>query len=271
MPLQDTTTIASSSISSSVRIPSLLRHASSNDNNSESEKMDTFSSVSNKLQQYVDDRKKDKKEEEDIIRMFLLYTRLTNLVLNRTFVKTSTIHDRGLFAKFDCRKGDVLTCYPGDALIIIPDEEEEEWTILWGNHVDTATQKKLNVKEDLLGYIVHAKNDVGILGLPSLDEDSSYLGHFANDGAVNIPYDEMDLASYMIESEEKANAMHKDIYNECHMVTVATRDIKAGEEIFVTYGPDYWSEQPQFNNDDDDDNYRSSPSLSSSSNGRGFG
>ena len=36
--------------------------------------------------------------------------------------------------------------------------------------------------------------------------------------------------------------MHQplDSANELHMVTVAVRDITKGEEILVTYGPDYW-------------------------------
>ena len=100
-------------------------------------------------------------------------------------------------------------------------------------------------------------------------KDPSYLGHFANDGAANPPRRESELAAYTIESANKANAMHKSCEG-CHMVTVATRDIKAGEEIFVTYGPEYWSEQSTFagprmlsnggenygvdENDDDDEN-----------------
>ena len=41
------------------------------------------------------------------------------------------------------------------------------------------------------------------------------------------------------------------------MVTVATRDIQKGEEIFVVYGPGYWmdaNEIKDYDDDDDDDN-----------------
>ena len=79
-----------------------------------------------------------------------------------------------------------------------------------------------------------------------------------------MPVAEVDLASYVIESNDLANAMHNDIGDGSHMVTVATRDIRKGEEIFVTYGPEYWMGQPSFGT-------RARTSTSSLSAGRGFG
>mmetsp|Transcript_15009 Transcript_15009/g.22904 ORF Transcript_15009/g.22904 Transcript_15009/m.22904 type:complete len:269 (+) Transcript_15009:66-872(+) len=213
---------------------------------------ETLASLSQRLKEYCS----EKEEDVTTARMSLLYTRLPNLALTRTFVGPSNISGRGLFAQCDCRKGDLLTCYPGDALIISPDGEED-WVILWGDHV------KDNYEiDELLGYIIHAKDDFGVLGLPSLDQDPAYFGHFANDGA-SMPLTEASLGLYVIESNEKANAMHESL-DDCHMVTIATRDITAGEEIFVTYGPDYWEGQPQFVGIDHYDSAHSST-------GKGFG
>jgi len=72
--------------------------------------------------------------------------------------------------------------------------------------------------------------------------DPSYLGHFANDGIQIPPTCETELAPYVIQSSNTANAVHQPCEG-CHMVTIATRDIHAGEEIFVSYGPEYWIEQ----------------------------
>jgi hypothetical protein len=36
-----------------------------------------------------------------------------------------------------------------------------------------------------------------------------------------------------------------DELDECMHVITATRDIKAGEELFMYYGDDYWSHRPQ--------------------------
>lgn len=54
---------------------------------------------------------------------------------------------------------------------------------------------------------------------------------------------EGNIIAYVFKSIEVSNAMHKTIGEDgLHVATVATRDIEAGEEILVTYGPDYWIE-----------------------------
>jgi hypothetical protein len=198
-------------------------------------------------------------ENPETARLSLLYSRLSNIQLDRTQIDNSAVAGRGLYARCDCQKGDLLTCYPGDALVIIPDDED--WTVLWGDHVAEPGEDI----DSLLGYIVHVNDDIGILALPSLDQDPAYLGHFANDGVITIPTTENDLPAYVVESEQKANAMHNDIDGGSHMATIATRDIAKGEEIFVSYGTEYWMEQPSFRYTDDDG------VDDQSSSGRGFG
>jgi len=200
--------------------------------------------------------------EEELVRLDILHTRLKGIPLNRTFVGPSPVAGRGLFAACDCLEGDLLTCFPGDAMVLLPDDDDEddeddededtgteqEWTVLWGDHVQTTKDGDRDyVTEDwFLGNLIHAHGEnVGIVGVPSLDRDPAYLGHFANDGAPTelIPTCEADCDTYVLASNLAANAINEDIAKESHMVTVATRDIKKGEEIFVTYGPDYWLEQ----------------------------
>jgi hypothetical protein len=94
---------------------------------------------------------------------------------------------------------------------------------------------------------------------------ASYLGHFANDGIISPPLCESELAMYVIESNDISNAMHQECQG-CHMVTISTKSIKAGDEIFVTYGPEYWSEQPSFG-----DTKILPSSSSSAGGGKGFG
>jgi hypothetical protein len=78
-------------------------------------------------------------------------------------------------------------------------------------------------------------------GIPGLDWNPTYAGHLCNDGARLIEGGEASVASYVLSSNAKHNAMHTDIEG-LHIATVATRPIKAGDEILVTYGPDYWLE-----------------------------
>ena len=109
------------------------------------------------------------------------------------------------------------------------------------------------------------------MGHPELEINSAYAGHYANDGAGHLALEkpnsqnniiaslelgldtegmnddddgeigvEENIAAYVLTSIEIANAMHRSVDEEgSHIVTVATRDIQAGDEIFVTYGPDY--------------------------------
>jgi hypothetical protein len=184
-------------------------------------------------------------EDTSAARLSLFNTRLTNIKLDRTTVMPSTVvaGQRGLFASCDCSQGDLLTCYPGDLLILIPDEGD--YTILTGAHVEDKKfeDKEYDISDELMGYLLHATDDYGVLGLPWLDDDPAYLGHFANDGAVN-PTKAKDVDTYVSESLAKANVRHDMI--SCHMVTVATRDIAKGEEILVSYGPDYWMDHSDF-------------------------
>ena len=88
----------------------------------------------------------------------LLASRLS-LDLNRSRIDDSTLPNagRGLFANQDIAKGEIITCYPGDALLCEYEdsgddgqsdesyfyeeqdlfEDDESEVILWGNHVDT--------------------------------------------------------------------------------------------------------------------------------------
>lgn len=171
----------------------------------------------------------------------LLNTRLRDLDINRTIVGPSTVPNagNGLYAACDCPKGTILTCYPGDALVIFSESGDND-QISWGKHVKQS--KQLSVDSQ---YMLQAvSDDWGIAALPGNAKDTTYLGHYANDGA-KYPTCEADLSRYVLESDSRANAMHQPI-KDCHMVTIATKDIEKGQEIFVTYGPEYWMEQPMF-------------------------
>ena len=158
--------------------------------------------------------------------------------IRRTHVQPSTIPGAGLglFASEDCPAGTLLTCYPGDALVDL-----EKDGITWGSHAKTNATFELRQEYMLRAVVDHW----GIVAVPELEEDPSYRGHFANDGADRLPTSEADLATYVIDSSNKANAEHQPCQG-CHMVTLATREIHKGEEVFVTYGPDYWREQESF-------------------------
>ena len=212
----------------------------------------------------------------DRVQEMLLSTRLSSLmaILNNTRVDTSTLPNagRGLFATRAIRANEVITCYPGDALLISKplmggdfdfegqdEENDDDWveeTVIWGSHVDPSNRWDEDAVFDgneeqnpLTHYACAISDTFTVMGLPALDDDAAYLGHFANDGAGHIALGQGDptrgveesISSYVIESVEISNAMHKEV-DGLHMATIATRDIAVDEEILVTYGPEYWLE-----------------------------
>ncbi len=228
---------------------------------------------------------------EDLVKETLLSTRLPDLQLNRTRIGPSTIEGagRGLFATEDIAKGELITCYPGDALLCeyseleIDEEEGEEdfdeedidfkdeeyydeeadyveEVVLWGDHIDANDRIEEDevfdgiVEEDvppLTSYAASVDDVYSVMGMPVLDNDPAYFGHFANDGAGHIAIQtgvddaarigiEEIISSYVSESVELSNAIHKPLADGLHLGTFASKNIKQGEEVMVTYGPDYW-------------------------------
>ena len=226
--------------------------------------------------------------EEQLVKETLLSTRLSSLELNRTSVGPSTIEGAGLglFATEDIAKGDLITCYPGDALLVEYGEleidedeynddhnfdvedldfEDEEYyndegdyveeAVLWGSHVNTTYRMDEDTVFDgsvdneippLTSYAASVDDVYSVMGHPSLDDNPAYFGHFANDGAGHIALQskvgdcggiEETISSYVSESLQLSNARHVPISGGLHLGTVATKDIKNGEEVLVTYGP----------------------------------
>jgi hypothetical protein len=158
------------------------------------------------------------------------------------------------------------------------DEEGTETICLWGAHVLPSHRwdedKVFDGTEStppLTSYAVSVDDLYSIMGHPQLDDNPAYFGHFANDGAGEFAFEgpksqnnkmaalelgldtgedeedeelgiEGNIAAYVLRSLEVSNAMHRSLVDGLHVVTVATKDIMAGEEIYVTYGPDYWVE-----------------------------
>ncbi|KAL7526034.1 hypothetical protein ACHAXR_001282, partial [Thalassiosira sp. AJA248-18] len=159
---------------------------------------------------------RDNLTPEQMVREALLSSRLPMPFLNRTKIGPSTIDGagRGLFATENISEGDVITCYPGDALLCeLPslddgiddesedfdeesedfDEEEEDCIdeiVLWGTHVpekhrwdEDAVFDGTESTPSLTSYALSADHQYSVMGHPALDDNPAYYGHFANDGA----------------------------------------------------------------------------------------
>jgi hypothetical protein len=165
----------------------------------------------------------------------LMGTRLPSLQLSRTRIGTSQVDGsgRGLFATDDCQEGDLLTCYPGDILLHAKGFRPRP--------SEMGIQNDEMLRDYLGRYCIGVTDEYSIMGLPHLDQDVAYAGQFINDGVATPPATEAQLEGYVVESQTKVNAQFLPL-EDLHMVTLATRDIQKGEEIFVYYGPVYWIE-----------------------------
>jgi hypothetical protein len=224
---------------------------------------------------------------DQMIKEVLLSSRFHMPFLHQTKVGPSTIKGagRGLFAMVDINEGEIITCYPGDALLYemispsssldendddeVDDEEDDEEEsddddddddddemVLWGTHVsdsdrwdDDTVFDGSETNPPLIDYVVSVDDQYSVMGHPALDDNPAYYGHYANDGAGHIALESSDnnigveenVAAYVRKSLEVTNAIHNSFeFRGFHVATVATRDIQAGDEILVTYGPDYW-------------------------------
>lgn len=146
---------------------------------------------------------------EQMVHEALLSTRLPLPFLNRTKLGPSTIDGagRGLFATEDISEGEIITCYPCDALLYeLPgnddynENEEDEGTesiVLWGAHVpkndrwdEDAVFDGTESTPSLIAYAVSIGDHYSVMGHPDLDDNPAYYGHFVNDGAGHLALEE---------------------------------------------------------------------------------
>lgn len=174
-------------------------------------------------------------------------TRFRNLALDRTEARPSSVHGTGLFATRAIATEELLTLYPGDALLAWGDEYGGKpgpdgcpLQALYGPHITDAEQASTEfflIQDSARDFEVVTGKRRSIVGDPARKEDPAYLGHLANDAACFSPGG--DVGTYKEESGRGANAAHFSLEG-CHFATVATRAIAKDEEILVSYGEGYW-------------------------------
>ena len=175
----------------------------------------------------------------------MLRTRLADLQLHRCHVQPSTIvhGGQGLFASKTIRKGDLITLYPGDALLLWSKTVGDftgNVTVLFGKHVALQDANTTRVcSDEARNYEIKIQPNASIVGDEVLKNDPSYLGHMINDGAICRETSMTARQEYKQKSLEKHNAAIVSI-KDCHYAVMATKDIEANDEIFVSYGEGYW-------------------------------
>lgn len=194
----------------------------------------------------------------------LLSTRLPNIRLHRCFVAPSTVvgAGNGLFASRDIANDELITMYPGDAVLIqspsttppapapaapspentkSPPDSPPVVGVMFGSHIQGQDRIPNQVTTpEARSYEMEINKYTSIVADPQIGfKDPAYLGHFANDGEALYEFDAASREIYSKASVERHNAAHF-VMEGAHMVTVATKPVAKGEEIFVSYGEGYW-------------------------------
>lgn len=189
-------------------------------------------------------RETNEMAQEDVC-LNMLRTRLPKLRLNRCHVDQSTIPQagQGLFASRNLAEGELITLYPGDALLIWSKEVGDfncEVGVMFGNHVEAKDRDPSRVSTDeARSYELKIRTSHSIVADPLLVDDAAYLGHMCNDGSALMNRNNASRTEYSQETFDRHNAAFF-VMEGCHFTGIATKDIAKDEEIFVSYGEGYW-------------------------------
>ena len=170
--------------------------------------------------------------------MALMRGRLPNLLLSRCRAQNSTIPGagNGLFATRNIISGELITLYPGDAILFRAGEKEEVTGVLYGDK-----QQDLGLtSDDARAYETRLSSIHSIVADKDRISDAAYLAHIANDGAILTEGNDAARTVYSRVSAEAATSALQSILGGCHVGLFALRDIECGSEIFVSYGEGYW-------------------------------
>ena len=124
--------------------------------------------------------------EQQVLCRNMLATRIAELRVNRCRVGPSALHGNGLFATRDIGEGELITFYPGDALIIWKDgyrSETGDVGVIFGAHVPDVERDAIAVTQRN-DYEITVTRTLSVVGDPKRSSDPAYLGHFANDAST---------------------------------------------------------------------------------------
>ena len=167
--------------------------------------------------------------------------------VNSVECKPSRTHGKGVFATRNIRRGEVITFYPADVIMIKTMFEDRQAYRFKFNDRMCRKYNVINGESTLAGfdwidyYLLDYSNNIQFSGNPELCDDSTYLGHMCNDAAV-CPPEEKDGGARVYARVVMVRVNAEFIMDRENLIAavVAYKDINQGEEIFVPYGPEYW-------------------------------
>eukprot|EP00310_Coccolithus_braarudii_P009393 CAMPEP_0183373938 /NCGR_PEP_ID=MMETSP0164_2-20130417/112912_1 /TAXON_ID=221442 /ORGANISM="Coccolithus pelagicus ssp braarudi, Strain PLY182g" /LENGTH=279 /DNA_ID=CAMNT_0025550889 /DNA_START=84 /DNA_END=923 /DNA_ORIENTATION=- len=155
-------------------------------------------------------------------------------------VRPSPLHGDGVFALRDIVKGELITFFPADALLVWEggDRKLNDCFMLFGGHVPQEERDARAILDERVGgYELYVTGVFSAVGNPSLRDDPAYLGHLANDASTCLEPKRVD--DYRREVAAAANAVPVWVEG-CHLALQASKPIAEGEEVLYAYGEGWW-------------------------------
>ena len=186
-------------------------------------------------------RKTGEVEEGQVCRNMMV-TRVNDFAsrIDRCAVQPSNFHGDGLFATRSIAQGELISFFPGDALLIWEDGDRQhsDMMIFFGAHIPQSERDASDITgKRVQSYELYSSARISAVGDPSRRDDPTYLGHFANDARTCESPDEIE--AYRRESAEGANC-EPIVIEGCHFGLVALEPINEGDELLFSYGEGYW-------------------------------
>lgn len=166
-------------------------------------------------------------------------TLMNNMTFNKldvVEVRKSNVHGNGVFAKQNIKKNDILTFYPVDILKLRVEDNlyiasfSKRYLKIYGQEYENKFEHYQYCTPD---------NNI-IVGCPDFIDNNNYIGHIIND--ISKHNKTKNSIKEYENNSEKCNAI---LYNCCkynlYVPVLANRDIFKDEEIFVSYGVQYWN------------------------------
>ena len=174
----------------------------------------------------INTRNIDRFRGMDLAKYNILMKRI-NFNLNKIICKKSQIHGNGIFAKKYIKQGEIITMYPSDYL--------EYNTHKFINEL--AFNRGFYEMDASIDYAFSIDSKYIIYGEPLMNTDTNYMGHLINEAYKPLETDsKMD---YQINSDNLSNCYFY-IINGLHLVIIAKQNINIGDELLISYGPNYW-------------------------------
>jgi hypothetical protein len=138
-------------------------------------------------------------------------------------------HGRGVFADVDIPRRTVVTFYP--AHYVCEQVKGAEHTV----------QHPQGLPPMDPAYRITINDTVSLCGCPDITNNKYWLGHMLNDPCDFSLLKKGKEGKWLIhyrQAEQRANCRYNTDKDCLYLVT--TQDIKAGQELMVSYGADYW-------------------------------